>query len=440
MIICTKCGHKNGNDESFCQNPACGAFLEWEGKAAQTGVMPPVGGASPPGAKDRSDVADVTPGRAIQSGAPPAGAMGKPPSGGAGRPASGGSPTRQAGRRGGPPSRPATPPPGGGRAADPGEATGFFDAAAEAARPDDAPGPARPEPVRRTEQAKQMLVRPGDRPAGKRPQGQPEAQRPREAQQPQLPVDQGPRGPVIEPGQIACATCGWGNDPGRHFCRHCGASLTVPPAPTEVRPAKTGTIRRPPVDSERGLRLLLAALGGLAIVTAAVLLGLSLFRGGDNGGGGGTVTTVGRGGGGGVAEVPPSAIRVAASTQSGERVAANLIDGDLGTFWSRRVNDQFAAITFKFTQPVKLARISIAAGAAGDEFRRRHRPKQIRLEFSDGATQTANLADQPDFQNVEVKPRTVDRLRIVILDVYQAPSGQNRRLTSISEVRFFGAG
>jgi hypothetical protein len=34
----------------------------------------------------------------------------------------------------------------------------------------------------------------------------------------------------------------------------------------------------------------------------------------------------------------------------------------------------------------------------------------------------------------------VDRLRIVILDVYQAPSGQNRRLTSISEVRFFGAG
>jgi F5/8 type C domain len=412
MIVCTKCGHKNGNDEIVCQNPSCGAFLEWEGKAAQTGMIPPVGGGPPPDAKERPRVAEVAPDQAVQSGTPVGGGTGQPPSR------------------------------GGARQDDPGEATGFFDAGAEAARPDDEPGPAKPKPIRRTDQAKQMLVRPGEQLAAKRRQGQPEAQRPQEAQQPQLAADQGPRGPVVEPGQVACATCGWGNDPGRHFCHHCGASLTVRPTPTEVRPA--GTARRPPPDSDRGLRLLLAALGGLAVVTAAVLLGLSLFRGGDGGGGGGgtTVTTAARGGGGaggGLAEVPPSAIRVAATSQSGERLATNLIDGDLGTFWSRRVNDQLAAITFTFSQPVKLARVSIAAGASGDEFRLRHRPKQVRLEFSDGAKQTVNLADQPDFQNVEVKPRAVDRVRIVILDVYQATSGKNRRLTAITEVKFLGS-
>jgi hypothetical protein len=313
MIICAECGHRNGNDESFCRNPSCGALLE-------------------------------------------------------------------------------------------------------------------------SEQARQVLVQPGARPADEREQGQAEALPPEPAAERAIQSISHPSpGPVVEPGQLACATCGGGNEPGRNFCVHCGASLTVPP--TGDQAATTGATGPRPAGSERGLRLLLAALGVIVLVSAGVLLGLTLLRGGDDGGGGGTVTTVG----GGVAAVPPGAIRVAASTQSGERVATNLIDGNLGTFWSRRVTDQFAAITFTFTQPVKLARVSIAAGASGTEFRRRHRPKLIQLQYGDGTTQTATLADRPSFQNVEVKPRVVGRLRIVIRDVYRATGGQNPRLTSISEIRFLAA-
>jgi len=145
-----------------------------------------------------------------------------------------------------------------------------------------------------------------------------------------------------------------------------------------------------------------------------------------------------RAGGGDLAAVPADAVRAAASSQSGEHVAANLVDGDLGTFWSRTVNDRIAKVTFTFGQPQRLARISIAAGASGDQFGLRHRPKVVRLDFSDGASKSVTLADRPGYQNVDLEPRAVDQVRISILEVYEATGGgATRRLTSISEVRFF---
>src|SRR6266508_3674940 len=138
--------------------------------------------------------------------------------------------------------------------------------------------------------------------------------------------------------------------------------------------------------------------------------------------------------------VSPAKVKIEASSESGSRKAALLLDGSLGTFWSRDPTDQFATLSFSFAEPVQLGRIAIAAGAAGAEFKLRHRPKALELTFSDGSTLTKTLTDQPQPQNIDFPPRSVARVTMKIAAVFQAPStGSNYRRTSISEVRFFSA-
>jgi hypothetical protein len=133
-------------------------------------------------------------------------------------------------------------------------------------------------------------------------------------------------------------------------------------------------------------------------------------------------------------QVRPSG--VAASTQSGSRVAANVVDGKLGTFWSRLVpsDDNRPSLRFSFSQRVRVGRVQIASGAAGAEFAKRPRPQDIELQFSDGTTLRTTLADKTGFQTVNFRPREVDRVRLVVLSTYPS-SGPQR--TSVSEVRFF---
>jgi len=166
--------------------------------------------------------------------------------------------------------------------------------------------------------------------------------------------------------------------------------------------------------------------GGLWIASMRKPASVATGGGGDNPG---TASPV-------VASVRPG--RVQASTQSGSRLAANVIDGKTGTFWSRLApsDDEQPFLRFFFDRRVKLARISIAAGAAGSEFSRRPRPRQIELRFSDDTVIRATLADRSGFQTVSFSPREVDMIRLVILSTY--PSAGPQR-TSVSEVRFFAA-
>jgi hypothetical protein len=129
---------------------------------------------------------------------------------------------------------------------------------------------------------------------------------------------------------------------------------------------------------------------------------------------------------------------VVASTQSGSRLATNVLDGKTSTFWSRSApsNDDQPFLRFFFDRPVRLARISIAAGASGAEFSQRPRPRQIELRFSDGSTIRTTLADKAGFQTVNFPPREIDVMRLVILSTY--PSAGPQR-TSIREIRFFAA-
>lgn len=194
-----------------------------------------------------------------------------------------------------------------------------------------------------------------------------------------------------------------------------------------------GPLRKAPSVRDRERKRALMRFGALVAVIVLVGGGLWLasVRGRSSTDAGGTGVTAPA-----PALVQVRQVGVVASTQSGSRIADNVVDGKLGTYWSRLVpsEDDQPSLRFSFNQPVRLGRLTIAAGASGAEFSRRPRPQEIELQFSDGTTLRTSLDDKPAFQTVSFKPREVDRVRLVVLSTYPS-SGPQR--TSISEVRFF---
>jgi len=373
MIVCTKCGHENGNNDTFCQNPDCNAFLEWGAEAVPIGLAPKVVPGEP------ADGAGADSGESTQPFDTAAEARRDDPE----------------------PARPAD------------DQAGRLVARAAQPRPDAAPGPTAPRPSappppapsqpsaqKPAEPPRPVVAEPPRPPAP----SQPSAQKPAESPH--------PVGPTIEPGRA--------------------------PAP---QPRQLAAGERPAGHSERGqaLRRLGAVLAIFVVLAAAMIAASRLLR--PDRQGGGSVTTTSR-----PAEaktftlVSAAKVKVEASSESGSRKATLLLDGNLGTFWSRDPIDQFATFSFSFAEPVQLGRIAIAAGAAGAEFKLRHRPKTLEFTFSDGSTLTKTLTDRPQLQNIDFPPRSVERVTMKIADVFQAPNtGSNYRRTSISEVRFFSA-
>jgi hypothetical protein len=195
-----------------------------------------------------------------------------------------------------------------------------------------------------------------------------------------------------------------------------------------------GSLRRAPSARERERRRALLRFAVLVLIIVLVGSGLWIAStrkpaetaGGDGGNNPGTAAPA-------LVSVRPG--RVQASTQSGSRVATNVLDGKPDTYWSRSApsDDDQPFLRFFFNGKVKLARISVASGAAGSEYSRRPRPRQIELRFSDNSTVRATLADRASFQTVSFPPREVDALRLVVLSTY--PSAGPQR-TSINEIRF----
>lgn len=253
-------------------------------------------------------------------------------------------------------------------------------------------------------------------------------------QSPAVAGEAGLPGPVLEPGQAACPDCGGGNDPRGRWCHHCGASQgTAVEDPVAWRPA--AGFRAHEEERGRALRRLAVVLVVLAVPAGAMIVGANVLQS-DQRGGSAATGTAGAGPAPAFAQV--SGVDVEASSESGARRAALLVDGRTSTFWSRLPGDRFAKLSFSFAEPVRLGRIAIAAGAAGAEFERRHRPRTVELAFSDGTTLTRNLADRPRFQHLDFPPRSVARVTITIADVFQAPrTAENYNRTSLSEVRFY---
>lgn len=214
------------------------------------------------------------------------------------------------------------------------------------------------------------------------------------------------------------------------------AKRRLPAAPAPAPAAPPGAVREEPVRKAPGTRSderqrALRRFGVLIALIVVIGGGLWYATMRDKSAGGGASETTAPAT---LERVRPSAVE--ASSQSGSRVAANVIDGKLGTFWSRLVpsEDDQPFLRFSFTQPVQLGRVQIAPGASGAEFPKRPRPQEIELQFSDGTTLRTTLADKPGFQTVNFRPREVNRVRLVVLSTYPS-SGPQR--TSITEVRFF---
>jgi hypothetical protein len=371
MIVCQKCGFQNENSASFCQNPSCQSFLEWEGESVQTTQQP-----------------------VVRPGGPAAG----------------------------------TPATGQPTAATPQAAAGDGEATqAGGADPEDLL--AKPSTQRRQTRAVKP-AEPKPRPA--------ETRRPSGAGRDAA----GDGRPALKPGQSACPNCGWPIEASWNFCHHCSTSLSLPKIPKGgSSPEKASAWHRAGERPFRpgggtAARVLVALAAVIVLVAAGVALGR--FLPGDKAKSVATATTTST-------TTPEGLVALKGvkltdtETQSGSHVGGLVIDGKLDTFWSRDANgDSTPHLSFDFGKKVKLARVEIASGAAGDEFAKRPRPKSVRVVFGDDFQLTFTLKDQQEVQAIDFEPHATSKFRVVVQNTYPggdpAPNGQR---TSIRELKFF---
>ena len=132
------------------------------------------------------------------------------------------------------------------------------------------------------------------------------------------------------------------------------------------------------------------------------------------------------------------AVSARASSAARGHPAQAAIDGEKGTAWAEGVRGpgQNQTLTVVLGDKVDLARVLIAPGAsdAQTKFLAQPRPREVRLGFPDGSSQTVALRDEAVPQTFAVDARGVDRVTLELLSVYKGQSGQD---TSIAEVEFF---
>lgn len=368
MIVCQKCGFQNENSASFCQNPSCQSFLEWEGEPVQTTQQP-----------------------TVRPGGPPTGT-------------------------------PATGQPAAAAGDDEATQAGGADPEDLLAKPSGQRRPARNPKQPRAVKPAEAKPRPAET---RKPSGAG-----RDA------AGDGP--PALKPGQSACSNCGWPVEPSWNFCHHCSTSLSlsrVPPGPDQEKTSAWHRAGERPFRPGGGMgaRVLVA----LAAVVVLVAAGLAVYRflPGDKAKSVAATTT---------STTPEGLVALQGvkltdtETQSGSHVGGLVIDGKLDTYWSRDANgDSTPHLSFDFGKKVKLARVEIASGAAGDEFAKRPRPKSFRVVFGDDFQLTFTLKDQKEVQTINFEPHETRRFRVVVQSTYPgsdpAPNGQR---TSIRELRF----
>jgi len=462
MSVCPSCGFRNPRSDPFCRNPACGAFLGW-GEERAVGDQddtqpfdtaaearrpePPddarAAGTRSPGVRSALGTSDAVPRRPTPPTGPPAAPTGPVPASngttGTGTGSDTGTGSTGTGTTAGTGTDTGTDTGTGGRGVPDGTAAGGATpdrTAMDAHLPSFPPTswfdrdepwgrPAPADPWREPEQ----------------PWTEPEQPGPEHAPRP------GP-GPVQRPWEAAPT----------HDRPELPPDTARPPAPQQYSsfPSEAQLLRRPPLW-ERLLRRLPVPLPGEgrlrkapsvrhrerrrallrfgALVVVIVLVGGGLWLASVRGRS--ATTSTGPGG----TAAAPSLVRVrptgvVASTESGSRLAGNVVDGKLDTFWSRLAPspDDQPFLRFSFDHPVDLGRVSIAAGASGSQFPKRPRPQDIELRFSDGSSLRATLADRRGFQAVTFSPRQVDLVRLVVLSTYPSSGAQR---TSISEIRFY---
>jgi VWFA-related protein len=116
----------------------------------------------------------------------------------------------------------------------------------------------------------------------------------------------------------------------------------------------------------------------------------------------------------------------------------HLADGKDSTCWAEGVDGPGIGewVQFGFDVPKTLKAMKIIAGytKTPNVYRANNRVKKLKLVFSDGESQTVDLADQYGFQRILIdRERPTRFIRLVIMDVYKGSSYDD---TCISEVEF----
>jgi ribosomal protein L40E len=409
VIVCKKCGNQNPDGETFCTS--CRAFLEWSGeKVVEAQPEPPP---LPPTPEPQPDFVDrvkqaVGLDRPKTDGAPPVPDLVAPVAA---------IPTSQT-----PPAAPAFP-----------SAT----SQAAVATPTSSPVP----PVLQASPAPFAAVAP--QPSAIPPARAPQAVAPAPEKPRQAPKVDTATGQRFKPGDLICGQCGAGNNPDRHFCQRCGASLSMAVAVKTPWYRKLFPARRPVAAGDRSavkvstgpspaaglLRWVAVGVVVLLLLAYAVVPGV---RTKVNDSVGSAYTAARR-------HFSPvyDAVRPVSATASSEvatHPARLTIDLLKPTYWAANVAaDKQPVLKLSFASPVDLDRILITSGAAQD-YATLARPDSVKLVFSDKSTTTLTIQDDPNPQAFDISAKQVTYVEIQILSVY--PSAQSTDV-AINEVEFF---
>jgi hypothetical protein len=128
--------------------------------------------------------------------------------------------------------------------------------------------------------------------------------------------------------------------------------------------------------------------------------------------------------------------------------ADNVKDGDPTTAWRVLGNGVGASLRVTFVAPVQVTELRIFAGYGKkdtcppftDRWPQGYRASIIELRFSDGATETRELADVPQLQVISLaRPVTAEWMEIVIRETRPpAQDGAPRDYAAISDIVVIG--
>lgn len=239
--------------------------------------------------------------------------------------------------------------------------------------------------------------------------------------------------------QLGCPDCGYRNEPARIRCERCGHELrTARPAAALLAPPQPRSIRRP---TGRGWIIALIALAVLAVVAVPTALIVRARADREPAGAAPSSGAAPNAGPVALVAIDPSTVRVTASSsipEDSSKRAASVLDGDVATAWNsdgkRLDTNAGVRLTFRFAEPVVLARITIVNGSAKSTRSFRDNERIARLTVRTDRAQTPwTLADSPQPQSLDLAPA---RTATVTLLVEKTIKGERWPDLAVSEVSF----
>jgi ribosomal protein L40E len=247
------------------------------------------------------------------------------------------------------------------------------------------------------------------------------------------------------PGVKYCTVCGADNEAERRFCRSCGNDLLLV-EPVRVswwrrlfgrKPPATAAGERPGQRRHKREHRNRKVIRGSIATVLAVAIALLAFPFRSN------VVDAYHNVKGKITKQyqPVKATSANASSTAKGHPASNVIDGVKNSSWAEGVRGDGVneSVTVHFGRKVDVARIGITPGASDVQkvFLAQPRPKQIRIEFSNGRQTVITLTDSASFQQFDVTGNGVEFVRLVMIAMFPGQSGHN---ASIAEVEFFSKG